>query len=132
MTAQQPCEKKGLLQQWKDSSLTTRIICLAIVAAGFLVAFYTSEANAVSASGATLHTFFDQFWDEVKGLMTGSPAKAIMGFSILGTIAFSMIKPNLIGFLSCVVVILVLANAPTTIDGSLTVTVDALKALNAK
>lgn len=125
-----PAPKKNLLTLWKEASLAQRLICLAIVAVGAIVLIFTSEAHAVSASGATLHTFFDQFWDEVKGLMTGSPAKAIMGFSILGTIAFSMIKPNLIGFLSCVVTILVLANAPTTIDGSLTVTVDALKALS--
>lgn len=121
-------EKKGLIQQFKEAPVAVRAFFALIVVAVACSLLFAGEASAVSASGATLHTFFYQMWDEVKGLMTGAPAKAIMGLSILGTIAFSMIKPNLIGFLASVVIILVLANAPTTIDGSLTVTVEALKA----
>lgn len=125
-------EKKNIFQLFKESSFTVRAVFTVIIIFIAVLMLYGGDANAVSASGATLHTFFDTMWDEVKGLMTGAPAKAIMGLSILGTIAFSMIKPNLIGFLSSVVVILVLANAPATIDGSLTVTVEALKAGLAK
>jgi hypothetical protein len=112
----------------KTLRVVTSIAIIALAIAIYLIAT-ASNVEAVSAAGATLHTQFDTMWDEVKGLMTGSPAKVLMGLGICGVLMFSVVKPNLIGFAASVVTLLVMANAAGTIDTSMTITVEALKAM---
>jgi hypothetical protein len=118
-------------ENFKNNKSMRLVGALAILAVAFLVYLIATSGNAdaVSAGSATLHTQFDQMWDEVKGLLTGSPAKVLMGLGILGVLMFSVVKPNLIGFAASVVTLLVVANAAGTIDTSLTITVESLKAL---
>jgi len=122
----------GVAENFKTNKTLRLLAALGVIVAAFLVYIVTTgSAEAVSAGGATLHTQFDQMWDEVKGLMTGSPAKLLMGLGILGVLMFSVVKPNLIGFAASVVTLLVMANAAGTIDTSLTITVESLKAAKA-
>lgn len=120
-------------ENFKSNKSMRLIGAIAIIAVAFIVYLLATSgsADAVSAGSATLHNQFDQMWDEVKGLLTGSPAKVLMGLGIMGVLMFSVVKPNLIGFAASVVTLLVVANAAGTIDTSLTITVESLKAMKA-
>ncbi|MCQ1058402.1 hypothetical protein LRP52_23885 [Photobacterium sp. ZSDE20] len=113
------------LATWISENKTSffMLVTLSVIA----IVFSQDVIAATATSGVDSN--MESIWTEISTMATGNVGKTLMMMTLIAVVVFSVVSPNLMGFVASAVSLVVLSNASEFIEDTLDASTSILQML---